>query len=511
MGQNDPGSSVSEADLALAAALKHWSGQLKAAGMLQKNQAERLHWSEEKYSKYLNGKLRITAPRQMVPGFLTMVAERLGGQAQARARAELEGLAQAAHAARPLAWVADELARLRTEIGRVRDDRAAAEVQRRLDAALDALERTEATLAGHGEQLAEDQWELGALRWEVAELRGRATSSVSVRYRAGRDVNAPVTYYNGPGSGPGRRITPARAAGGSVLALALAAAVVVGQHWYSGRTAAGDTALQRQAEKDLDRQTVPFQVVVDGPDLRRYGVWTFVLDRPLTQAEQAGLAPFKPEDLAGVRAYLEPLGARLLPAGDAPKVSPNTDDPALKLIQQRERQGMAGGDSYRLHFTSDRSSVTIESIGVTDVSCRPSPVVSSVVAPSAGEGSVPNVFLSVAVPPGTAAVELDDEGFAISTDYFAHHKLDLGQATTPGDIAVQVGGIAGQICSWAFRVDYLTPEGKFTAKVDNGGKPFTVEALPAHVSQRTSFDLGGATDPPHWVDCDKEPTPCGPA
>ncbi|MER7582621.1 hypothetical protein [Kitasatospora sp. NPDC097691] len=502
---------MSEADLALAAALKRWSGQLRNAGMLQKDQAERLRWSEEKYSKYLNGKLRITAPRQMVPGFLAMVAEWLGEQAQARARAELEGLAQAAHAARPLAWVADELAQLRSEIGRVRDDRAAAEVQRRLAAALDALARTESTLAGHGEQLAEDQWELGALRWEVAELRERAASSITARHRAGRDVNAPITFYNGPGSGPGRRITPARAVGGIVLALALAAAVVVGQHWYSGRTAAGDAAVQRQAGKDLDRQTVPFQVVVDGPDLRRYGVWTFVLDRPLTRAEQAGLALFKPEDLAGVRAYLEPLGARLLPEGDAPKTSPNTDDPAMKSIQQREHQGMVGGDSYRLHFTSDRSSsVTIESIGITDVSCSPSRAVSSVRAPSAGEGSVPSVFLSVAVPPGTPAVELDDEGFAVGVDYFAHHKLDLGQAITPGDIAVQVGGITGQVCSWEFRVDYLTPEGKFTTKVDNQGKPFTVEALPAHVSQRLLYDLGGATNPAHWANCDKEPAPCLP-
>ncbi|TYC68798.1 hypothetical protein EH183_38775 [Streptomyces sp. CB01881] len=286
----------------------------------------------------------------------------------------------------------------------------------------------------------------------------------------------------------------------------------MGQHWYSGRTAAEDAALQRQAEKSADRQTVPFQVVVDGPDLRRQGVWTFVLDRPLTQAEQAGLAPFKPENLAGVRAYLEPLGARLLPKGNPPDVSGNPHDPALDVIEQRRKQGMAGGDTYQLHFTSDRSSsITIEDIGTTDVSCRPSPAVSSVSAPSAGQASVPNVFLSLAVPPGTAAVEVDDEGFAVSTDYFAHHKLDLGQATTPGDIAVQVGGIAGQICSWEFQVDYLTPEGKFTAKIDNQGKPFMVEALPDHVPQRLLYDLGAATRPAHWANCAKEPTLCSPA
>ncbi|MER6301591.1 hypothetical protein ABT247_18785 [Kitasatospora sp. NPDC001539] len=511
MRHNDPGSSLSGADLELAEALKCWSGKLRDVGLLQRDQAERLGWSEEKYSKFLNGRLRITAPRQMLPGFLAMVAEKLGEPSEAAARADLEKLAQAAHAARPLAWVADELARLRAEIAQVRDDRAAAEVQRRLAAAVEALARTEATLAGHGEQLAEDQWELGALRWEVAELRARAASAVSVRYRAGRDVNAPVTYYNGPGSGPERRITPARAVGGAALALALVAAVVVGRHWYGSRTAVDDAALQRQAEKSVDQRTVPFQVLVDGPDLRRHGVWTFVLDRPLTRAEQAGLARFKPDDLARVRAYLEPLGARLLPEGDPPKVWADTRDPALKAIENWEKQGMVGGDTYRLHFTSDRSSsVTVENIGITDVSCSPSRAVSSVRAPSAGQSGVPNVFLSAALPPGTPAVELDDQGGAVNTDYFAHHKLDLGQATTPGDIAVQVGGVAGQVCSWAFQVDYLTPEGKFTARVDDRGKPFTVEALPAHLAQRTLYDLGGASHPAHWADCAAEPTLCGP-
>ncbi|MEV7122617.1 trypsin-like serine peptidase [Kitasatospora griseola] len=339
----------------------------------------------------------------------------------------------------------------------------------------------------------------------TAELR-KAWPALNVQDVSPYRALDPVT---GPGSGPRRRITPVRAAGGTVVALALVAAVVVGQHWYSNRAAVRDVAAHRQAEKSVDQHTLPFQVVVDGPDLRRQGVWAFALDRPLSPAEQAGLAPFKPEDLAGVRAYLEPLGARLLPQGAAPEVSGNTHDPALDVIEQREKQGMVGGDTYRLHFTSDRSSsVTIANIGTTDVSCRPSSAVSSVVAPSAGTGSVPSVFLSLAVAPDTPAVEVDDEGFAVSMDYFAHNKLDLGQATTPGDIAVQVGGVTGQVCSWAFKVDYLTSEGKFTAKVDNRGKPFTVETLPTHLAQKTSYYLGGATNPAHWMNCADEPTRC---
>ncbi|MEV0538026.1 hypothetical protein, partial [Kitasatospora sp. NPDC050463] len=387
----------------------------------------------------------------------------------------------------------------------VRDDRAAAEVQQRLEAVAADLARAEAVLAGHGGQLTE----LWALRQEADRLRAHA---VSIRYRAGRDVNAPVTYYNGPGSGPGRRITPARAAGSTVLALAIVAAAIVGYRWYGDRTAAQNVAAQRQGEKAVDAQTAPFQVVVEGPDQHRGVVWALALDQELTKAQENALAPFTSKDLAAVQSYLAELHPRLLPWDDVPGVDVDTKDPGLKALLKRETggEGMVGGDTYRLHFTTDRSSsVTIENIGVSDVSCKPSTAISSVEAPPAGEAPVPGVFLSLADPPGTPAVEVDDHGQAISANYFAHHKVDLGRFTTPGDIELQVGGVQGQLCSWRFQVDYLTADGeRLSEKVDNHGRPFTVESLPRQLKQLVKYDLGGATDPAHWADCAVEPTRC---
>jgi hypothetical protein len=48
--QNDSGSNVSGADLALAEALKRWSGRLNEAGIQQKVQAEQLHFKAEQYN-----------------------------------------------------------------------------------------------------------------------------------------------------------------------------------------------------------------------------------------------------------------------------------------------------------------------------------------------------------------------------------------------------------------------------------------------------------------------------
>ncbi len=253
---------------------------------------------------------------------------------------------------------------------------------------------------------------------------------------------------------------------------------------------------------------------MEGPDQHRVSRWALALDQELTKAEEGALTPFKSEELAAVQSYLAELRPRLLPSADVPGVDVNTKDPGLKALLNRETgdEGMVGGETYRLHFTTDRSSsVTIENIGVTDISCRPSTAISSVYSPPAGQEPVPGVFLSLADPPGTPAVELDDHGEAISADYFAHHTLDLGQSTTPGNIELQVGGVEGQLCSWRFQVDYLTADGKrLSEKVDNHGRPFTVESLPRQLKQLVEYDLGGATDPAHWADCAVEPTRCAP-
>ena len=307
---------------------------------------------------------------------------------------------------------------------------------------------------------------------------------------AGRDIHEDTHHYHAPGSGPGGRFTPRRMVLAAGLAVILAAVGIVFGRWYGDHTTADAAAAKRRGDAAVDRHSPPFQVVVDGPDLSRQEIWAFVLDRTLTPQEVAEVERFDGRrDFEHIAALLRPLGARLLPEGGVPEIFTKAD-PGLDAIDKRYEAGgfdegsPSHGDTYRLHFTSDRATpVTVESITTTDVSCRPTRAVTYVGERPQGIGLVPSIYLSLRDPAGTPAIEVDNDGVAVSSDYFAHNKIDVGQDTTPGDLNVEVGGRRHNLCSWKFKVDYLTPNGKFSTVIDDRGKPFSIEDRPSSPAQ----------------------------
>ncbi|MCS7483739.1 hypothetical protein ACFFQW_35060 [Umezawaea endophytica] len=323
---------------------------------------------------------------------------------------------------------------------------------------------------------------------------------------AGGDIRKTETHnYHAPGSGPGRKPTPARIILIMTATMILIAATIVGQRWYENTTAASIAESNRRAQQDVDRRTAPFTWMMKGPDTRRPATWGFVLDRPITSEEFTDLTRFDPMDFDRIAAQLRPLGARLLPEGPGrPKIAIDTRDPDLQMVSERmesQRSRYGKSDSYRLHLTSDHvSAVTVTSITTTDVVCRPSTAASAILLPPQGEGHVGAIYFSLADPPGTPAIESND-GWAVNIDYFAHHKIDLGQGITAGDLAINVGSVSHQVCSWRFAVEYFTLDGKFTTTIDDHGKPFTIESPPDDPQQHLQYLPAGGDRKLHWVDC----------
>ncbi|WP_127359570.1 hypothetical protein [Actinacidiphila soli] len=323
---------------------------------------------------------------------------------------------------------------------------------------------------------------------------------------AGRDIREESHHYHAPGSGPGRRLTPRRAVLATALALVVIAAGIVSDRWYSDFTAADSAAAKRRGNAVADSRSTPFQVVVDGPDLSRSDAWAFILDHTLTPQETTALERLNGSDFQDIATLLRPLGARLLPEGGVPQIGANAD-PGLQAIEKRYESGDLGegypshGDTYRLHFTSDHATpVTIESITTTDVSCRPTHAIAYLGERPQGEGPVPTIYLSLRDPAGTPAIEVDDAGNAVNSDYFAHNKIDVGQYTTPGDLNIEVGGVRHELCSWDFKVDYLTPSGKFSTVVDDNGRPFSVEDGPYRPVQDVQY-VPQNSGKMGWADC----------
>ncbi|RLU87499.1 hypothetical protein CTZ27_23015 [Streptomyces griseocarneus] len=331
---------------------------------------------------------------------------------------------------------------------------------------------------------------------------------------AGRDIRKESHHYHAPGSGPGRRLTPRRAVLAAALALTLTAVGIVAEHWYSDYTAADRATAKRQGDEVADRRSAPFRVVVDGPDLRRFDTWSFILDRRLTPQEVTAVERLDGSQFERIGALLRPLGARLLPTGGIPEIGRDAE-PGLQTIAKRYEEGgefgegyPSHGDTYRLHFTGDRAtSVSIASITTTDVSCRPTLATAFVSVGPQGSSRVPSIYLSLRDPAGTPALEVDDAGNAVNSDYFAHNKIDVGRNTTPGDVNIEVGGVRHKLCSWKFKFDYLTPSGKLSTVVDNNGKPFSIEDGPYSPTQGLQYlpvDGGGMK----WSDCKKASPRC---
>ncbi|MFD7676347.1 hypothetical protein [Streptomyces anulatus] len=268
------------------------------------------------------------------------------------------------------------------------------------------------------------------------------------------------------------------------LYVGLAVVVVLGgilfayyANYALDRTTAADRArTERKAGSAADREQPAFVATRTARDIEQDPPENFVvlLDRKLTEREQADLAAIKP-GVGGldVWRFLKLLGGRLVEYA-SPSIFPN--------------EGLEGGSgptgawsqSFHLNLNSDRGAgLTVNSMKAVKDSCRPSRAVAAVDLPPAGsegrQGPMWDLSGDTGIRPKGPYVlgDGEDQGKL----FFRHNVIELGNGQSNMAMLIQPR-VSDLTCTWHIDASYTDTSGTHTQRIPGTGT-FTTEAVPA--------------------------------
>ncbi|MGK5518369.1 hypothetical protein ACSNN9_03340 [Micromonospora sp. URMC 107] len=242
------------------------------------------------------------------------------------------------------------------------------------------------------------------------------------------------------------------------------------------RSTATDRARSdRQAAKAVDREQPAFTSTVTPLDYDQYlpEAFTVLLDRPLTEGEQATLTALT-GDASRVWEFMKPLGGRIVER--ASYVAPFEDG--------NENRGNA--QTFDLNLNSDRvAGLTINNMTAVKDSCH-APTARTVVAiPPAGAESRQGLLWDLTGGPTdrphgpyVLAEGEPQEGQL----YFRRNVVELGNGQSNMAFRVQPE-VSTHTCEWHIVVSYTDTTGSHEQRVPSGTGTFTTEAVPSQPVQ----------------------------
>ncbi|MFI5897495.1 hypothetical protein ACIA5D_46130 [Actinoplanes sp. NPDC051513] len=237
---------------------------------------------------------------------------------------------------------------------------------------------------------------------------------------------------------------------------------------------------QRDADRGIDLAKTPFTSTADY-DTSLPEFWKIVLDRTLTEDEQAALEAI-PLDGAGKKVweFLRPLGGRLLRYPTSMLQPPPNFDSGEAF--------WADATIFNMNLFSERTSqLSIVDMRAINVSCRPPSAKTVVEFPPQGEAEYPGVLFDLTTK--DTAPFITDPGDDQGQPYFSRRKIDLGGGTSPGALRVEAM-VRGQSCQWEIQARYRDSIGNGSeVTLRDGDKPFFAEALPAKPEQYWVVDF----------------------
>ncbi|MGN9766786.1 hypothetical protein ACTMS2_16710 [Micromonospora sp. SD12] len=242
------------------------------------------------------------------------------------------------------------------------------------------------------------------------------------------------------------------------------------------RSTATDRARSdRQAEKVVDREQPAFVSTVTPLDYDRDlpEAFTVLLDRPLTEGEQAALTA-----LTGARSevweFLKPLGGRLVE--HASYVAPREDG--------NENRGHA--QTFDLNLNSDRAAgLTINNMTAVKDTCRVPTAQTVVTLPPAGAESRQGLLWDLTGGPTDephgpyALAEGEPEEGRL---YFRRNVVELGNGQSNMAFRIQPE-VSTHTCEWHIVASYTDTTGSHEQRIPGGTGTFTTEAVPSQPVQ----------------------------
>ncbi|MEW2416952.1 hypothetical protein AB0953_24930 [Streptomyces sp. NPDC046866] len=277
--------------------------------------------------------------------------------------------------------------------------------------------------------------------------------------------------------------------------MALAVAVVLGGLVFAyyatyllDRSTSTDRARSdKNAQKAVDREGAAFVSTITPIDYEQDmpEAVVIVLDRPLTDREQAALTALKGGNKASVWAYLKSLGGRLIeytftaalpkPLADGHEITPGSKS-----------------QTFKLNLNSDRGAgLTINGMTAVKDSCGAPTAKTVVDIPPAGSSARPGLLWDLAGgqtdrPKGPYVL---DDGANQGELYFRKNVVDLGNGQSNMAFLVQPE-VTTQTCTWHIDASYTDTSGSHVQRIPSGSGTITTEAVPQQPVQYFGWVIG---------------------
>ncbi|MFG1775045.1 hypothetical protein ACGFIG_01255 [Micromonospora sp. NPDC049048] len=242
------------------------------------------------------------------------------------------------------------------------------------------------------------------------------------------------------------------------------------------RSTATDRARSdRQAQQAVDREQAAFVSTVTPLDYDRDlpEAFTVLLDRPLTEGEQAGLTALT-GDRSEVWELLKPLGGRVVE--HASYVAPFEDG--------NENRGHA--QTFDLNLNSDRAAgLTINNMTAVKDSCRVPTAQTVVTLPPAGAESRQGLLWDLTGGPTDephGPYVLDEGEPREGQLYFRRNVVELGNGQSNMAFRIQPE-VSTHTCEWHIVASYTDTTGAHEQRIPSGAGTFTTEAIPSQPVQ----------------------------
>ncbi|MEU4781133.1 hypothetical protein [Micromonospora sp. NPDC023633] len=242
------------------------------------------------------------------------------------------------------------------------------------------------------------------------------------------------------------------------------------------RSTATDRARSdRQAQKAVDREQPAFTSTATPLDYDQYlpEAFTVLLDRPLTEGEQATLTALN-GDASRVWEFMKPLGGRIVER--ASYVAPFEDG--------NENRGNA--QTFDLNLNSDRAAgLTINNMTAVKDSCRAPTAQTVVVIPPAGAESRQGLLWDLTGGPTDkphGPYVLDEGEPQEGQLYFRRNVVELGNGQSNMAFRIQPE-VSTHTCEWHIVASYTDTTGSHEQRIPSGAGTFTTEAVPSQPVQ----------------------------
>ncbi|MFE7528623.1 hypothetical protein ACFU7Y_23335 [Kitasatospora sp. NPDC057542] len=236
-------------------------------------------------------------------------------------------------------------------------------------------------------------------------------------------------------------------------------------------TATSRARSDKNAQKSVDREGSAFVATITPIDYEQDmpEAILILLDRPLTDNEQAALTALKGSAKAKVWTYLKSLGGRIVESTSAASLQDGHQLPAGSRAQP-----------FNLNLNSDRSAgLTINGMTAVKDSCGEPAAKTVIDLPTAGSSTRPGLLWDLSggqadKPQGPYILDAgEDQG----QPYFRKNVVELGNGQSNMAFRVQPE-VATQTCKWHIDASYTDTTGSHTQRIPSGTGTITTEAVP---------------------------------